>query len=96
MDMLLASQEFLKTNHRINCQYVAKNGDIPSHLVFHNLDGVFAIERLHPQFGKLNARLRKSTDHKFVKIRNMVFKKGIGVDLRNKIIELHNNKMIGV
>ena len=93
---LIETKEFLQTKYRINCEYVDKNADIPAHLVFHNLDGIFAIERLHPQFGKLDAKSRKGKDQKFIKIRNMIFKKGIGHDLRNKIIELHNNKMIGL
>lgn len=76
MNQLQEAQKLLKEKHGMVTAYIAKNGDIPAHLICNGLDSIDAIRYLNPMYGKRwNGELKKS-ENKFKYVKNMIFKKG--------------------
>ena len=80
-------QFFNEERPHYNCVLVAKCGDIPEHLLFDNpFHASIAWEMTHNDYESKFPKWDKKGS-KYQKVQNMLFKKGIKVELKDKIIK---------
>lgn len=87
MNQLEQAQKQLKREYQINTVYIAKNGDVPAHLICNVIDLIWAMHYL-------NASIKKS-EHKYEHIKNMIFKKGsVSYTKRKAVFEYYEDNNI--
>ena len=88
MRKLVDVMEFFKVERpHYNCVLVSKCGDIPEHLLFDNpFHASIAWEMTHHDYGCRFPKWDKKGS-KYAKVQNMLFKKGMKVELKDKIVK---------
>ena len=88
MRKLVDVMEFFKVERpHYNCVLVSKCGDIPEHLLFDNpFHASIAWEMTHHDYGCRFPKWDKK-GRKYAKVQNMLFKKGMKVELKDKIVK---------